>query len=56
MVALRATARHVLRGLAIVGPPCIHQHNARRMPPDTQHDAFESNRGVPLRDPTNGGG
>jgi hypothetical protein len=29
MVALRCTARHVLRGLAIVGPPCIHQHNAR---------------------------
>ena len=29
MVALRSTARHVLRGLAVVGPPCIHQHNAR---------------------------
>ena len=25
MVALRSTARHVLWGLAIVGPPCIHQ-------------------------------
>ena len=29
MTALRSTARHVLRGLAIVGPSCIHQRNAR---------------------------
>ena len=29
MTALRSTARHVLRGLAIVGPACIHQRNAR---------------------------
>ena len=30
MVAIRATARHVLRGLVLVGPSCIYQHNARR--------------------------
>ena len=29
MTALRSTARHVLRGLAIVAPACIHQRNAR---------------------------
>ena len=45
MTALRSTARHVLRGLAIVGPACIHQRN----------DAFGADRGAPWRDPTNGG-
>ena len=30
MVALRCTARQLLRGLAIVGPSCIHQRNALR--------------------------
>ena len=44
MVALRCTARHVLRGLAIVGPPCT-----------TSADAFGANRGAPWSNPTNGG-
>ena len=42
MVALRSTARHVLRGLAIVGPPCIHEHNARETARRAHHDAFGS--------------
>ena len=45
MVALRCTARHVLRGLAIVGPPCSTERRAH-------HDA---NRGTPWSNPTNGG-
>ena len=50
MVALRSTARHVLRGLAIVAPPCIHQHNAR------EAERRGADRGAPGRNPTNGGG
>ena len=56
MVALRATARQVLRGLAIVGPPCIHQHNAREAARRAHLDAFGADRGAPWRNPTNGGG
>jgi hypothetical protein len=56
MVALRSTARHVLRGLAIVGPPCIHQHNAREAARRAHHDAFGADRGAPWRNPTDGGG
>jgi hypothetical protein len=57
MVALRSTARHVLR-LAIVriGPPCIHEHNAREAARRAHHDAFGANRGAPWRNPTEGGG
>jgi len=47
IVALRCTARHVLRGLAIVAPPCIHQHNAREAERPAHHDAFGANRGTP---------
>ena len=56
MVALRSTARHVLRGLAIVGPPCIHEHNARETARRAHHDAFGNDLGAPWRDPTEGGG
>ena len=56
MVALRSTARHVLRGLAIIGPPCIHQHNAREAARRAHHDAFGADRGAPWRNPTDGGG
>ena len=55
MVALRSTARHVLRGLAIVAPPCIHQQNAREAGRRAHHDAFGADRGAPGRNPTNGG-
>ena len=56
MVALRATARHVLRGLAVVGPSCIHQHNARQTARAAHLlDAFGADRGAPCRNPTNGG-
>ena len=55
MTALRSTARHVLRGLAIVGPSCIHQRNAREAARRAHLDAFGANRGAPWRDPTNGG-
>ena len=57
MVALRCTARQLLRGLAIVGPSCIHQHNARESARRrAQHDAFGPDRGAPWRNPTKGGG
>ena len=56
MVALRATARHVLRGLAVVGPSCIHQHNARRTARAAHLDAFGADRGAPCRNPTSGAG
>ena len=57
MVALRCTARQLLRGLTIVGPSCIHQHNARESARRrAQHDAFGADRGAPWRNPTNGGG
>ena len=46
----------VLRGLAIVGPPCIHQHNAREAARRAHLDAFGADRGAPWRNPTNGGG
>ena len=52
----RATARHVLRGLATVGLPCIHQHNAREAARRAHLDAFGADRGAPWRNPTNGGG
>ena len=48
-------ARHVLRGLAIVGPACIHQRNAREAARRAHLDAFGADRGAPWRDPTNGG-
>ena len=54
--ALRSTARHVLRGLAIVGPPCIHEHNARETARRAHHDAFGNDRDAPWRGPTEGGG
>jgi len=55
MVALRCTTRHVLRGLAIVGPSCI-QHSAREAERRAHHDdAFGANRGTPWSNPTNGG-
>ena len=54
MVALRATARQVLRGLAIVGPPCIHQHNAREAARRAHLDAFGADRGAQWHNPTNG--
>ena len=56
MVALRSTARHVLRGLAVVGPPCIHQHNAREAARRAHHHAPGNDRGAPWRNPTDGGG
>ena len=57
MVALRCTARQLLRGLTIVGPSCIHQHNARESARRrAQHDAFGADRGAPCRNPTNSGG
>ena len=44
-------------GLTIVGPSCIHQHNARESARRrAQHDAFGADRGAPWRNPTNGGG
>jgi hypothetical protein len=46
----------VLRGLAIVGPPCIHEHNARETARRAHHDAFGNDRGAPWRDPTEDGG
>jgi hypothetical protein len=46
----------VLRGLAVVGPPCIHQHNAREAARRAHHDAFGANRGAPWRNTTEGGG
>ena len=54
MVAIRATARHVLRGLVLVGPSCIHQHNARRAAEEeaAQDDAFGRNPGGPGPAPT----
>ena len=55
MTALRSTARQVLRGLAIVGPTCIHQRNAREAAHRAHLDAFGADRGAPWRDPTNGG-
>ena len=55
MTALRSTARQVLRGLAIVGPTCIHQRNAREAAYRAHLDAFGADRGAPWRDPTNGG-
>ena len=54
MVALRSTARHVLRGLSIVGPPCIYEHNARETARRAHHDAFGNDRGAPWRGPTDG--
>ena len=47
--------RHVLRGLAIVGPSCIHQRNAREAARRAHLDAFGADRGAPWRGPTNGG-
>ena len=55
MAILKANARHVLRGLAIVGPSCIHQRNAREAARRAHLDAFGAHRGAPWRDPTNGG-
>ena len=52
MVALRSTARHALRGLAIVASTCIHQHNAREAERRAHHDAFGADRGAPGRNPT----
>ena len=49
MVALRSTARQVLRGLSIVGPPCIYEHNARETARRAHHDAFGNDRGAPWR-------
>ncbi len=54
-VPLLENQRHVLRGLAIVGPSCIHQRNAREAARRAHLDAFGANRGAPWRDPTNGG-
>ena len=51
MVALRSTARHVLRGLAVVGLPCIHQHNARETARRAHHDAFGNDPGRPVAQP-----
>ena len=48
--------RDVLRGLAVVAPPCIHQHNARGAARRAHHDAFGNDRGAPWRNPTGGGG
>ena len=47
MVALRATARHVLRGLVVIGPSCIHRHNERQAAAAEQAsgDAFGEDRG-----------
>ena len=50
------SARHVLRGLAIVAPPCTYEHNARETARRAHHDAFGNDRGAPWRDPTEGGG
>ena len=51
MVALRATARHVLRSLAnrrpVVHPPAQRPADAA----EHRQDAFGPNRGAPLRDP-----
>ena len=55
MTALRSTARQVLRGLAIVGPACVHQRNAREAARRAHLDTFGTDRGAPWRDPTNGG-
>ena len=50
MTALRSTARHVLRGLAIVGPACIiNQRNAREAARRAHLDAFGADRGAPWR-------
>ena len=40
---------------AIVGPPCIYQHNTREAERRAHHDAFGANRGTPWSNPTNGG-
>ena len=55
MTALRSTARQMLRGLAIVGPTCVHQRNAREAAHRAHLDAIGADRGAPWRDPTNGG-
>ena len=47
MVVLRATARHVLRGLDIIGPQCVHARNARRDRSNAEqadYDEFRYNR------------
>ena len=49
------TSAALLRGLAIVGPACIHQRNAREAARRAHLDAFGADRGAPWRDPTNGG-
>ena len=57
MVALRCTARHVLRGLAIVGSQSTPAHPAQRPgggAPCPLHDTFGADRGVPKGNPTNG--
>jgi len=56
MVALRSTARHVLRGLVIVGPRASTSTTpGRRRVRRAHHDAFGANRGTPWSNPTNGG-
>ena len=54
MTALRSTARQVLRELAIVGPTCIHQRNAREAAHRAHLDAFGADSAAPWRGPTNG--
>ena len=47
MVVLRATARHVLRGLDIIGPQCVHARNTRRDRSNAEqadYDEFRYNR------------
>ena len=39
-----------------LGPPCIHEHNARETARRAHHDAFGNDRGAPWRGPTGGGG
>ena len=41
---------------SIVGPPCIHQHNAREAERRAHHGAFGADRGAPGRNPTDGRG
>ena len=48
MAVLRATARHVLRGLDIIGPKAMHTHIARcervEAAKEFDHDAFRYER------------
>ena len=46
MVVLRETARHITRGLDIVGPQCVQKRAARRMQSSAEADMDEFRAGI----------